>query len=1743
MNFSELYKNNISDVEEVLNAIWCSESASESQKQYAEQIRKLIGSELFAPENAVPVVQCMNLYRPVSPGKVEQAKALVGGLWTSKYDPYEHQYQCWKHLLAESVNGKPKSICVTTGTGSGKTECFMMPLVHNLAEINKGRSKEDMMEIQALFLYPLNALMEDQKERLEELLKRVEETTNVHLTYAVYNGDLLEEGPKDSDRPKERARKEKILDHMRGAYWVENPTTHEREKKYKYEHMLYTRKQVRDTPPNILLTNPTMLEYILLRKKDERLIDPLKKSLKWVAIDETHTYTGAGATELAMLLRRVLLAFDVDADCVRWATSSATFGNGSDLEAEKRQLKDFIAGITGNNTSQIEVVGGERLGNNEIVDNEYGDGDRWRRILNEDFIELDKLFPESESIEEKLKNFDEMCDRVNGGVMKAKVHFFYRVPNNGLFVRLTEKEEPCALKVFTSEAEVVEDGQQPSLNPKLELTRCKNCGEFLSVALLDTKTDEYTAVQSDDSDMFDIGDNNDDDPKRYTVLGLSSLSSNTLGDGNKRYKATDDGKLVTLVAGESTPDGWYLLGNQKRCCPCCGKKLVRKATQDQDSDDNNATGSVDESFLDKFRVSAEFISRVMAPSILDQLEKDPNAEIDEKILHHGQQYISFADSRQMAAVSTLNQNMEQERMWFYATVYHLLSKRKAEADKIRVEIEKLKTKRDNSNDDDEQEELSDEIKKKRKQIKDYITWDDLAEELAKDKYALDFCTQFVKRSSDSEEMDDDEIKQEVLKNYIHSIMVMYLANRPLKDAAPETMGLFHPCYPQLSNIKKLPNEVEAFNALLSKEEGKISIKDWRNLLQTYIDYRIRSDQSFFLMPHNGVMIDIFSTVRFAKEKPHRKPANKPAIDEKQQSTSRIVRYLCALLSRENGLSTSENYKKYFKVIEGVVNALWDQMTSSGSMLLEEGQRIMDPKNPKFEEDDSGLRFNLANMSFKLFDEIYLCDVNKHKGINVECLRPIAYSFKGFSPYLDGNEPVMLIVDENHHQNCNCYPLYKGSGKPVTEEAIREWAQRERSVLWNNNLWGDNGVFANRLFDIHAVPNYFIQAEHTAQVDKIVSRGLQEDFKKHRINILACSTTMEMGVDLGNLEVVMLSSVPPMPSNYKQRAGRSGRNNKVKSACITLCGSDAIGLRTLDKAIETIIKREVSVPRIDWKSEQIVQRHINSYLVRAFGVFGNGGGSINQRVVNYYTTFEVKYDTTTSRFEILDSESRPMCPLNKLGNPAGTMFERFGKMCDVNTISDDIRNDLIKLLRGTCFDGKVEKVIKNAKEDNQLRYDELSLKLEDYAIAYNTKPISDKYRGLLNMKYKEVLTERLLTYWSTNRFTPNANMPVNVLTLDLTPIGKNKFDRSPNSANPSYGLREALAQYTPGNSIVVDGVVYQVSGVQFANMFQGAHAFQPIARNANKTVYEDVNSISDKIPWDVNNQECVELVRPVGFLPDVKDSKSRIADNKVYTHVNAQLIDGDEWTDTAKDQYLFKLRSNKQIGTAKILYYNEGKGYGYCLCTVCGRAAIEDAVAENTFDKMPKDYNPISPKERFDQNGNPKPKFHWALTGKNAGNPCLGANNKEYIKRNMIIGDLLQTDFCEIKIRKPNENWITNRSMDMELLYTLGIVLTQSLAEYLGKERNAVDFTIMPNGHLCIFDTNPGGAGYSNQLTQLDGDDKPVTMIRVLEVAKKMLLQAKAKKSKDMLLDKFTLRYLKYIDIDKALQWISDNNLD
>lgn len=132
---------------------------------------------------------------------------------------------------------------------------------------------------------------------------------------------------------------------------------------------------------------------------------------------------------------------------------------------------------------------------------------------------------------------------------------------------------------------------------------------------------------------------------------------------------------------------------------------------------------------------------------------------------------------------------------------------------------------------------------------------------------------------------------------------------------------------------------------------------------------------------------------------------------------------------------------------------------------------------------------------------------------------------------------------------------------------------------------------------------------------------------------------------------------------------------------------------------------------------------------------------------------------------------------------------------------------------------------------------------------------------------------------------------------------------------------------------------------------------------------------------------------------------------------------------------------------------------------------------------------------------------------------------------------IQTDYTEIRIRhKGNKNWISRITDENRgLLTTLGLVFSRSLAEILGKDTSAIGFTLTPNGHICIFDTNPGGAGYSNQLAEME------MMKIVIRYSASILQTAERSKSKDMLLDKFTMHYLEDIDIASAIRWIEEED--
>lgn len=527
--FAELYKNNRTAVEKTLAAMWCGEARNESQKGYINQLKMII-HEVFAPKDAMPLVQCMNSYETVYPEHEAEAKEMVGTLWQkcmpnadTYYPPYEHQYQCWKTLLKEKTpDGKNMSIVVTTGTGSGKTECFMLLLVQDLIEHHIPE------QVQAIFLYPLNALMEDQKARMEKLL------AGTNLTFAVYNGDMPEFLPNEEDKNYKKVLRK--IDAIRGITRDEAGNVIEK----KYPHVIATRAELRQHPANILLTNPTMLEYILLRDKDRKLIhekqeDEGEGTLRWIALDETHTYTGAGAAEIAMLIRRVLMAYGVTTDEVRFATSSATIGNGS--ENAKEELKDFIAGITGLQTNQVKYVDGKRKGIDVIPEE---DKEYWLKLINDNhdgYIKLDDLIKEGDTIEEKLVRLDEMCQKAEDmGLedLRVKVHYFYRVPNHGLYVDLADSHytEDGSFRVYLEN----KSGQRSKDDaPLLEMSRCKHCGEYVAIAE-EVKYDDgigYQPITMDDSDMFDL-DNTEDTGKTLYVFGTTK-SENAEYDNNIPY--------------------------------------------------------------------------------------------------------------------------------------------------------------------------------------------------------------------------------------------------------------------------------------------------------------------------------------------------------------------------------------------------------------------------------------------------------------------------------------------------------------------------------------------------------------------------------------------------------------------------------------------------------------------------------------------------------------------------------------------------------------------------------------------------------------------------------------------------------------------------------------------------------------------------------------------------------------------------------------------------------------------------------------------------------------------------------------------------------------------------------------------------------------------------------------------------------------------------------------------------------
>ena len=260
-------------------------------------------------------------------GAADLLPALIGGRL------YTHQEHAIRATHVDGLNA-----VVATGTASGKTESFLYPILFELYRQHLAGKLEEP-GVRAMVLYPMNALANDQRERLGAICQNLKEArSGFEPTFGQYIGQT----PVNAGDQRRNAAA-RAADRL--------------------PRELVFRDEMRRSPPHILLTNYSMLEYLLIRPKDSPLFDGGRgQHWQFIVLDEAHQYRGARGMEMGMLIRRLKqrLRDGGRRGPFRCIATSATITSGQGGE-DRRAVAEFATELFGEPFSTPSIVFGESL--------------------------------------------------------------------------------------------------------------------------------------------------------------------------------------------------------------------------------------------------------------------------------------------------------------------------------------------------------------------------------------------------------------------------------------------------------------------------------------------------------------------------------------------------------------------------------------------------------------------------------------------------------------------------------------------------------------------------------------------------------------------------------------------------------------------------------------------------------------------------------------------------------------------------------------------------------------------------------------------------------------------------------------------------------------------------------------------------------------------------------------------------------------------------------------------------------------------------------------------------------------------------------------------------------------------------------------------------------------------------------------------------------------------------------------
>ena len=1495
--------------------------------------------------------------------------------------PYQHQMRSWELLSGQD----PQSLVVTSGTGSGKTECFMVPILDHLAR--QRREHGPLVGVRALFLYPLNALINNQRNRLRAWT----EPFGGDIRFCLYNGNTPE-------RPERAAR-------QKGA-----PSE------------VLDRQSLRSLPPPILVTNSTMLEYMLVRTQDAPILEQSQGKLEWVVLDEAHTYIGSQAAEVSLLLRRVIHAFGVAPEQVRFIATSATIGDPEGPAGA--ELRRFLADVAGVDIERVHLIAGERdipslsdpnqdssLALQELEQIDAGSVaslERYAalsahpvaRAIRRLFTEAGQggsvarlsqvcqsLFGTSISItkDRQLEGL-RWLDLLSGtrsqpdgeSFLPLRAHFFHQTLS-GIWAC---SDKNCAEKqgALSEDAAAWPFGAiylEPRKHctcgsPAYEIVSCSDCGEVYLVAgeseghllhlnpphlLDDFELEADDAMEEEElEEPITSGHQN-----KVLIANREGANVGALSIDRETRKITELSEVtLELVAQEDDGSGLS--------CPQCSA---------QETSRNH--------LFRHGRLSAPFLLGNILPTLL---EYAPDGNKPQDHPYRGRRLLSFTDSRQGTARLAAKLQQEAERNRVRGLVYHLSLQSSGGGDP--QQKQKLKQALDDLRKAFEQtpiDALANIIKEKELELAQLdkpqpVTFNDLGTSLAAQARDIQFMRQTYRHNAP--DLFANDLGDVTLARMF---LVREFGRRPKRANSLETMGLVATYYPALDKIIEVPREVTT--------HAGFDLKTWRDFLKICLDFFVRSGGSLNF-PREwknwlGMRFGQTWLVPHSQKEVARGQRRWPSV-RRGRSSSVLVRLLAYVLDVDSESPLGADR------IDSVLRNAWDTLCIKGLL----------------RQDELGWRLPMDQMAFLPMQQAFDCPVTR---------RLLDTTLKGVTPYLPRNATKSTAV-------CAAFqiPTYPTPFGGVTDELerirlARDWLGKNKQIdqLRDQGLWSD---LNDRVIELAP---FFRTAEHSAQQDARRLQGYEEAFQAGDINLLSCSTTMEMGIDIGGVSLVSMNNVPPHPASYLQRAGRAGRRRESRSLAMTLCKSnphDQIVFSNTRWAFDT----SLAPPKVSLDSPVIVQRHVHAMLLTAFFRKQLAKTDQDQLKLNCGAFFLGEPQSLAVNFSIWCRGMRTRQP-------------------------QALEKGLKQLLRRTLYerlalDGLLEKA---ASEMDDLasawRTEWDNLKTEQEQIKREAGESSPAYRAV-GYHMKRLGEEYLLRELANRGFLPAYGFPSHITPFDNYTVDRFKRDKRAQDTGrednrsrfremPSRELATALREYAPGSQVVMDGLVYRSAGltlnwhvpadqedVKEVQNIKFAWRCHQCGDSGTTHSLPDAG-ICPSCGTGIKEANRRQFIEPAGFAVDFYETPSNDVDSQQFIPVEAPWIAPEgEWISLPNPD-LGRFRT-----TTKGHIYHQSRGIhgtGYALCLECGRAEPMSRDGD-----MPEQFAKQHRKLRRSKDDAPY---------------CPGSDDSWKVKEGITLGHETWTDACEFQLKTSEGLWLSNQVAAT----TLAVAMRDALAELIGVE--------------------------------------------------------------------------------------------